>query len=353
MAAQFIAQLLNLLARGFGHPVSYNRYLGKGSIANYSKAALIYNPVSGKLRRHPHFIRRTIEILGDEGISAQPIPTTGPRMAEALARRAVDENVDLILVAGGDGTINEVINGVAPSRIPVGIVPAGTANVLACELGMNTHYKTAARLISQCVPERVALGRLRNAEGEQRYFLLMAGIGLDAEIVYNLSAPLKAWLGKAAYWIGGLSHLLRPISQFDTTVAGRTLHCGFALASRVRNYGGDLEIARGANLLEDDFEIVLFQGRNPVRYMIYFMGVVGRFLPGLRGIELERATKVEFTAPEDSRIYVQVDGEFAGHLPASIEIVPDALSLLVPADFRARTPARVLVASRLPVPTAP
>jgi diacylglycerol kinase family enzyme len=261
----------------------------------------------------------------------------------------------MILVAGGDGTINEVINGVAPSRIPVGIVPAGTANVLACELGLGTKYQKAVSMVSQCVPERVALGRLTNAEGEQRYFLLMAGVGLDAEIVYNLSAPLKAWAGKAAYWIGGLYHFFRGVRQFDTTVRGQITRCGFALASRVRNYGGDLEIARGANLLEDDFEIVLFRGRNPLRYGIYFAGVLGGFLPRIRGIQVERAKWAEFTAPapEDSRIYVQVDGEFAGHLPASIEIVPDALSLLVPADFRARTPARVLVGANLPVPTAP
>jgi YegS/Rv2252/BmrU family lipid kinase len=323
----------------------------RGSIATYSKAVLIYNPVSGKLRRHPRLIQRTIDILRDEGIWAEPVSTTGPRTAEACAQRAVDENVDMILVAGGDGTINEVINGVTPSRIPVGIVPAGTANVLACELGLGTRYQKAVSMVSECVPERVALGRLTNAEGEQRYFLLMAGVGLDAEIVYNLSGSMKAWAGKAAYWIGGFSHLLRGVRQFDATIRGHTMRCGFALASRVRNYGGDLEIARGANLLEDDFEIVLFRGRNPLRYGIYFAGVLGGFLPRIRGIQVERATRAEFTAPEDSRVYVQVDGEFAGHLPASIEIVPDALSLLVPADFRARTPARVLVSANLPVPT--
>ncbi len=259
----------------------------------------------------------------------------------------------MILVAGGDGTINEVINGVTPSRIPVGIVPAGTANVLACELGLGTRYEKAVETISQCVPERVALGRLRNAEGEDRYFLLMAGVGLDAEIVYRISAPLKAWAGKGAYWVGGLSHAFRGVSQFDAKAGGRTTRCGFVLASRVRNYGGDLEIARGANLLQDDFEVVLFRGRNPLRYGVYFAAVVGGFLPRIPGIQVERATRAEFTAPEDSRIYVQVDGEFAGHLPASIEIVPDALSLLVPADFRARTPARVLLGANLPVPTAP
>ena len=252
--------------------------------------------------------------------------------------------MDLILVGGGDGTINEVINGAALSHVPVGIVPAGTANVLACELGIGTRYERAIRLIPKSVPERVALGLLRNVAGEERYFLLMAGVGLDAHIVYNLSPSLKASFGKIAYWIGGFGQLTRPLGQFETSVNGRTARCGFALASRVRNYGGDLEIARGANLLEDVFETVLFEGRNPFRYLAYFLGLAAGVLPRMSGITIERARRLEFTTPEDTRIYVQIDGEYGGRLPATIEIVPDALSLLVPADFRARTPARAVEA---------
>lgn len=269
------------------------------------------------------------------------VPTTGPRMAGDLARKAVQEDADLILVAGGDGTINEVVNGVAPSYTPLAIIPAGTANVLACELGIGTRYERAVRNIPLCVPERIALGKLRNAAGE-RWFISMAGVGLDAIIVYNLNAALKAATGKFAYWLGGFSHITRPLRQFEARLHGRTVRCGFVLASRVRNYGGDLEIACGANLLDDDFEVVLFEGRNPLRYMAYFLAVIGKMLPRMKGITVERTTRVEFSAPEDTRIYIQIDGEFSGHLPASVEIVPDALSILVPADFRGRTPAKVV-----------
>ena len=264
------------------------------------------------------------------------MPTAGPRSADSLAREALRGNPDMILVAGGDGTLNEAINGVVPSVIPVGIVPMGTANVLGCELGIARRLETAVRLIPKCLPERVAVGRLCNAEGEERYFLLMAGVGLDAMIVYDISASLKAATGKLAYWLGGFSHLTRPLRQFQTNVNGTTVKCGFALASRVRNYGGDLEIASGASLLENHFETVLFRGRNPIRYMVYFLAVAGRVLPRIPGISIEKATRMDFTRHEDRRIYVQVDGEFAGHLPASVEIVPDALTLLVPPGFRAR-----------------
>ena len=257
-------------------------------------------------------------------------------MAASLAREAVGRNPDLILVAGGDGTLNEAINGIVPSTVPVGIIPLGTANVLGCELGIGRNVEQAVRAIPKYVPRRVAAGLLRNAEGEERYFLLMAGVGLDAIIVYSISDSLKAAVGKLAYWIGGFSHLTRRLRQFRTTVNGQTVKCGFTLASRVRNYGGDLEIACGANLLENDFEAVLFRGRNPIRYMVYFTAVVARVLPRVPGITVERAKRIEFSGAEGQSIYVQVDGELAGHLPASVEIVPDALTLLVPPAFGGR-----------------
>ena len=122
---------------------------------------------------------------------------------------------------------------------------------------------------------------------------------------------------------------------------GRMHRCGFALASRVKNYGGDLTIAANASLLEHDFEVVLFEGRSPFRYLFYFLGVLLRLLPRLRGIAIERATALELRAPTDSRIYVQVDGEYAGHLPAQIEIVEGALTLLLPADARQRLGIKV------------
>jgi diacylglycerol kinase (ATP) len=267
-------------------------------------------------------------------------PTVGPQTAGDLARRAIDDGADLILAAGGDGTINEVANGMVHTHVPLGIIPGGTANVLATELGIRPHADRAVRMLTQSLPERVAVGRLKNAMGE-RYFLLMAGVGLDAHIVYHMDTRLKDALGKISYWAGALSHLKQRVAEFTTTINGEPRRCGFALASRVKNYGGDLEIATGASLLGDDFEAVLFKGRNPWRYLLYFFGVVTRTLPQFKGISLTRTRKLEFSSPADHRIYVQVDGEYAGQLPATVEIVEDALTLLLPADFRERLTVRV------------
>ena len=164
----------------------------------------------------------------------------------------------------------------------------------------------------------------------------MAGAGLDAEIVYDLNLGLKEKIGKAAYWIAGLAKLGRRLPEFTVEVEGRNFRAGFALVSRVRNYGGDLEIAPTISLFEDEFEVVLFEGQSSLRYLIYMLAAVTRHLKGMRGVTILRARSVGFPASADPRIHIQVDGEYMGLLPAKVEIVPRALTLLVPPSFRAR-----------------
>jgi diacylglycerol kinase family enzyme len=178
-----------------------------------------------------------------------------------------------------------------------------------------------------------------NGSERTRLFLLMAGIGLDAKIVYNLSLPLKARFGKLAYWVGGFSLLGRDLDDFEVLVEGRRVNCAFALISKVRNYGGDLEIAQSVSLLDNRFEVVLFEGRNSFRFLTYLARVAVRKLAGVPGISVIRASGVCMPGTTDRRVYIQVDGEYAGHLPASIEIVPDALTLLVPEGYIKRSRA--------------
>jgi diacylglycerol kinase family enzyme len=114
---------------------------------------------------------------------------------------------------------------------------------------------------------------------------------------------------------------------------GRRYRCGFALLSKVRNYGGDFEIARHVSLFDDEFEMVLFEGESSLRFVKYFAGLAVKRLQGMTGVTDVRARQVTLTGPGDSRVYVQIDGELAGQLPAKVEIVPDALTLLVPAEY--------------------
>jgi diacylglycerol kinase (ATP) len=174
---------------------------------------------------------------------------------------------------------------------------------------------------------------------------------LDADIVYKLDPALKNSLGKIAYWVAGFSQLGRRIPEFTVTVNGQNYRASFVLASRVRNYGGDLEIARTISLLDDDLELVLFSGESSFGYLKYMLGVALGRLNGMRGVTILRASSLCSSSPADSRVDIQVDGEHAGRLPFEIDLVPRALTLLVPPDFRSRRPLSVPEAAWTTSPT--
>lgn len=263
-------------------------------------------------------------------------PTTGPCVAGAIAREHINRGADLILAAGGDGTINEVAEGMVHTQATLGILPAGTANVLAMEMKLGAHLAHAAGLLGQCRPHRVSVGHIVCDGGRvSRHFLLMAGIGLDAHIVRRVNVALKARTGKFAYWVAGWSLLGRSLAEFHVRVAGQDRKCSFALLSKVRNYGGDFEIARDVTLFDDRFEVVLLEGSSTVRYVKYFAGIALNRLSGMKGVSVLRADCVEISGADDRSVYVQIDGEFSGQLPAKIRIVPDALTLLVPPGYGA------------------
>lgn len=273
-------------------------------------------------------------MLRREGHNVTAAPTTGPATAGEIARDHIDRGADLIIAAGGDGTINEIAEGMIHTNVPLAILPAGTANVLAVETRLGLRLERAAQRIGHLRPRRISVGHLTCSGGRvSRHFLLMAGIGLDAHIVYRVNARLKSRTGKFAYWLASWSLLGQHLPEFEAEVDDKRIRCSFALVSKVKNYGGDFAIARSVDLLDDRFEVVLFEGSSTLRYARYFVGMVMNRLSGMRGLSMLRAREVRLTAPEDSRVYVQIDGEFAGRLPAEIRIVPDALTVLLDEEY--------------------
>jgi len=254
------------------------------------------------------------------------MPTSGAGDGTNLAREAIVQGADLILVLGGDGTVNEVIQAMAHTGIPMGVLPGGTANVLAMELGLGSRPEVAAERIATSQPRAIALGRVNGAKLGSRYFLLMCGAGLDAMVVYHVSPGLKAVAGKLAYWLAGFGHFFRSVGQLEVRLDGQVYPCGFALVSRVANYGGDLEIASGASLTRDDFEVVLFEGSNSLRYAWYMLGVAARRVHTMRGVRVMPAHRVEILSDAPA----QIDGEYLGRQSLCIEIVPGAMNLLLP-----------------------
>jgi diacylglycerol kinase (ATP) len=161
----------------------------------------------------------------------------------------------------------------------------------------------------------------------------MAGIGLDAHVVYHVNPRLKASTGKFAYWVAGWSLLGKRLPQFEVEVDGKLHQCSFALVTRVRNYGGDFEIARQVTLLDDDFEVILLEGNTSFSFVPYFAGMALGKLAGMRGVTVLRARELKLSGAADARVYIQIDGEFAGRLPAELRIVPQAVNLLVPEAY--------------------
>jgi diacylglycerol kinase family enzyme len=320
-------------------------------IAIYAQPVLIFNPRAGRLSRdRSRLLQRSIATLAEAGLHPELLPTTGPESATALARRAVEAGADLILVAGGDGTVNEVVNGIAHTEVPLGVLPGGTANVLCMEMRAGGKMVRVAQSIRSYVPERIALGRLNWPGGESRYFLLMAGAGLDAQIVADVNPWLKAKSGKFAYWAGGFSQVFQRIEEFEVEVNGRTYPASFALTTRVRNYGGDLEIARNVSLLEPDFEVVLCRGNTVFRYLSYLGGILAGQIAAIPGVTVLRATHLSIHCGAASLVRLQVDGELAHPAPVEIEIVPSALTLLMPPDLRERLGIRSGITPAVPDP---
>ncbi|HWF10733.1 MAG TPA: diacylglycerol kinase family protein [Bryobacteraceae bacterium] len=315
----------------------YNRFLQIGLTLIPllpHRIGLIYNPFAGGLKGGGRArLDVAVRVLEQAGAKVEIMPTPGPQLAGELAQKAVAAGCDLIVAAGGDGTINEAAHGIAGSHVLFGILPAGTANVLANEIGFSNRPDHAAAQLLDAVPVRIAMGAL-DREGEpRRNFVLMAGVGLDARIVYELDLELKGKLGKLAYWHGGFKQLGRPVPRFHVSVNGAQYCASFALITRVRNYGGDFEIARRIRLTDDDFEVVIFQNRQWQDYLRFFTAVMANRLQHTSGVTIVRASEVKVDAPEDERIYIQTDGEAVGVLPATISAVPDALTLLMPRRY--------------------
>lgn len=292
---------------------------------------LIYNPVAGKLQRNPELIPKVLETLRANHVSVQPLPTTGPDSARELARECVRKGATTVFVAGGDGTINEVVNALAASQTALGVLPGGTANCLAVELGIGTDLLAAARKTVNWFPQRIALGLCQPNAASPRYFTVMAGAGFDAQIVREVDSKLKRKLGKVAYWVAGFSSSLRVLPELYAKTEYGEAKVSFALASRVRNYGGDLEIAKSIRLEVPKFETVFFEGRFAIRYLKYLAGVLTNHHRGMSGVHVHHVDKLELRAANGQPIYLQLDGEECGQLPAKLEIVPSALTILVPA----------------------
>jgi len=304
-------------------------------------ALLIYNPASGR-KRHRRFveIEHAVRVLKDAGIIAELAPTTGRGSATEIARNAVKQRRGMVIVCGGDGTVNEVVNGLAGSQVPMALLPAGTANILAKELRIPWDIPHAARLIPGGVVRRIALGIVLPLNGhgsavippEGRYFLCVGGAGPDGAIVNGVHEGLKKRVGVLAYWAEGVKQLFSyGFPEIRIRSGGRERKATILVAGRTVHYGGPFKITTGANLFEDSFEFLTNSRRSRLAYLACLPALCLGKLRAEEGIEVWKGTETICEAVGSEPVYAQVDGEPVGRLPLVFRIVPDALSLVTPA----------------------
>ncbi|MDT7541355.1 MAG: hypothetical protein QOE33_1259 [Acidobacteriota bacterium] len=293
---------------------------------------LIANPNAGRGgARRASEIARLCEQLKLRGIETEVAFTRAPEDATLLAREAINEGIREIVVSGGDGTINEALQAIVGTSARLGIFPAGTANVLARELTLHFDAERAAQVIARSATRKVHVGlALDETTGARRYFILMAGIGLDASIVKRVRPRLKRRVGEAAFWFSGLSHLAgwQPI-PFEVEIEGERVRATFAVVGKASRYGGDLSITPRARIDAPEFEVCIIDSHSRLRYLSLLARVMRNGTTEARGVRFIHATRLRATG---EGILVQTDGELIGTLPMAFEIVSDPLELIVPAS---------------------
>ena len=310
------------------------------------KAALFYNPLSGRRKKYRvQDVETAASILRSAGIEVEVAPTRAASDAAAQVRMALREGFDTIIACGGDGTIHDVLQGLAGKQARLGIIPLGTANAMAHDLRLPMNVAGAARALLTAVPRRIAVGKIEyrsfNDLPASRYFTVAAGVGVDAHLFYKLNRLIKDRMGMLAYYSKAthlwLTHRMRYFeAEFSANGGGtrKEERLSEMLAVRINYFGGVLrELAPGASLARNDMRLVLCRTGNRALYLAYvFRGILG--LPhGVPGIILAHADQVTCrSAPGEKpeNIYVEADGELLGRLPITLSIMPDALTVLVP-----------------------
>ncbi len=280
-------------------------------------------------------------VLRGAGVEADAFVSETVGSAEEYAKQAVRDGRDAIFACGGDGTVHAVLQSVVGTETALGVIPLGTANALASNLGLIGSPAQAARKLVDAAPTRIPVGRIHFQNGagpDSRYFLVAAGVGADALLMSRMDAALKRKLGYALYLIEGFKiWATHPFPMFEAAFASnghgpdRVTQVSQLLAVRVRSFGGMLnQFAPGATLHSDALHLIAFATRSRLHYFRFLLAAIAGRHSFAKNIELVETATVDCRAINGDTLYVEADGEVLGHLPARMETVPDAVMLLVP-----------------------
>jgi YegS/Rv2252/BmrU family lipid kinase len=279
---------------------------------------VIHNPTAGGWLRRRRFAR-VIAALGELGCHVTVRRTEARGDAERFARDARQDAVDLVVAAGGDGTINEVINGLISSGLPLGVIPLGTANVFATEIGLSLAPRAVAATLARGAPAPIHVGRVNG-----RVFSLMAGAGFDALVVESVDARLKHLCGKCAYVYESLVRMARwRARRYVVTVDGRRAEAASVVIANGRYYAGRYVLAPEARLSAPSFQVVLFRASGRWAVIRYGLALLLNRIPRLSDVTIVEGTEVEVAGPADEP--VQGDGDVVARLPLRIALAEEPL----------------------------
>ena len=305
------------------------------------RAALIFNPNAGRRGTRDAALQSAATVLRSHNFEVEVINTHAAGTAGEQALEAANAGADLIFACGGDGTLHDVIQGLAfhPSA-QVGIVPLGSANALARHLGLSFNAADTIRQQLAFIPRSIPLGRIvcETPSGSQsRYFAIMAGAGPDGALVYRMLASSKHRLGRSIYYMRAAKLFLA--SRFSTFhVTADTLDSPSldrdvisAMAIRVGDLGGLFSpLIRGASPADTTLQLTLTQPPHHLTLPAWFAASwarLHRWNPYTQNLNVSSFT---CSAGSPQRVHVQADGEWIGTTPMHVELVPNALTLLMP-----------------------
>jgi YegS/Rv2252/BmrU family lipid kinase len=270
---------------------------------------------------------RVLDVLVANGVRLDLAETRRAGHAEALAREAVLCGEPMVVAAGGDGTIAEVANGLMGSRTRLGVIPLGTANVLAHELGLPFAPRPVAAALAFGRTCTLWPGQANSTDGT-RLFVQMLGVGFDAQVVHNLPFRLKKVLGKGAYVIQSLREMSRyPFPPIRMRIDGVEAESSSVIVSKGRLYGGRFHVAADAVPGEPGFSVVLFGRSGPAAAMMYGAALPLNLLGQAPGVRHVRAREIEFL--QNAAVPAQTDGDRAGCAPLSVSDAPAPIQIVV------------------------
>ena len=273
---------------------------------------IVHNPVAGWWQRNK--LKRFLQIIRHSGSTISVRETKKQGDATAIAAESVDQNIDAIVAAGGDGTVREAAKGLVGSDVAIGFLPLGTANILALELGLESKPEAVARSLEEAKPTDCYSGIVNDDR-----FLLMVSAGIDSRVVARVSPKVKRILSQGAYAVAAIQELFSSNwnGPIEAVVNGKTITADLIIVTKARHYAGPFCIAPDADLRSTDLYVVAPKGRGFWAMIRYASALLTNRLHKLADVEVIRTDKVDLVGPFAHP--VQADGDLLGTLPVTIQ----------------------------------